>query len=342
MNREASAAVLLLTELMAPVVETHVCLRSGTRWIGRLQRIEPSPVGPQESAAVQISADGAYLISGGMRGLGLEVAKWLAASGAGEVILLGRTEPDEEAKSALADDMAAGTRVTCWAVDVSDRELLTSRVARRGDGALPIRGVVHAAGVIDDGLISGQSLHRLHAVLRPKVHGTINLAQIADDAGSDFFLIFSSATSVLGAGGQVTYAAANAFIDGLVQSRRAQGLVGHAVNWGPWADVGMASRLSGRDVRRLRVAGIERIGVTHGLEILSRLLRKPMGNTAVLPIDWAKYLAVPGHAMLASYLSVLQRSTQNKTDLSDQHSLAVAFVDTLSGLSCSRTRATNA
>ncbi|MFK7967415.1 MAG: type I polyketide synthase, partial [Burkholderiaceae bacterium] len=303
---------VLLRQVSQAFTDSHICIRDGHALVGRLRR---KTVSPEQAEPHVPRSDAAYLISGGLRGLGLEVAKQFASQGAGELILLGRREPDAAAMSVINDLETSGTSVVVWPVDVADSQALAGFVKARESGAKPLRGIVHAAGVIDDGLISGQSVARLHAVMAPKVQGSLNLAALADQCDVDFFLMFSSATSVLGAGGQATYAVANAFIDGLALQRSLQGRRGHAVNWGPWAEVGMASRLSGRDVRRLQEAGIDRLGLNHGMEILGRLLSVRSGQTAVLPIAWSQYLQVSGHEVLEPLLSDLasrQPATQKR------------------------------
>ena len=311
---DANEPDLLVEELVSTDTETHVCLHSGVRSVGRLQRIDACAQRVLHAGDVPVRSDGAYLVSGGVRGLGFEVAKWICSCDPGEIILVGRSNPNQATRAEIANIVSSDTKITFWAVDVSDENGVNSLVSQRGRAALPIRGVVHAAGVIDDGLIIGQTVERLNAVLGPKVQGTLNLASLVDEYESDFFLLFSSATSVLGAGGQATYGAANAFIDGFAQARQQLGLCGHAVNWGPWAEVGMAARMSGRDLRRLQEAGIERVGLSHGLEIFGNLLKKAQGQTALLPIDWVRYLRVAGHEVLNPFLSDIAVTCSNVAD----------------------------
>ncbi len=289
-------------------VDTHVCLRQDQRLVGRLAHSQHTTMG---LPPVSIRPDSAYLVSGGLRGLGLAVARWLADRGAGELILLGRQPVGVEAEPILAQMRASGTRVSIWQADVADRNRLQSLYAERGDIAYPLRGIVHAAGVLDDGLLTGQTTERLRHVVAPKAAGAVNLVALGDRAELDFMVMFSSATSLLGAGGQASYAVANGFLDGFARRRRQQGLCGLALNWGPWSEVGMAARLTGRDARRLAEAGIERLTPAQGMEILGRLLALRSGQIAVLPIDWSRYLGQPAHQSNASLLERLVASTDS-------------------------------
>src|SRR5262249_45550766 len=120
----------------------------------------------------------------------------------------------------------------------------------------PLRGIVHAAGVLDDGVLTQQSAERFSRVMAPKVHGAWNLHTHSRQLQLDFFVSFSPMASLLGSAGQSNYAAANAFLDALAHHRRAHGLPSLTINWGPWAEVGMAARLSvaGQGVEKLKVS----------------------------------------------------------------------------------------
>jgi len=151
----------------------------------------------------------------------------------------------------------------------------------------PVRGIVHAAGIVDDGLLAQQSWPRFEKVLAPKLRGAWNLHTQTRDLDLDFFVLFSSMVSLFGAPGQGNYAAANAFLDGLAHHRRSQGLPALSLNWGPWAGAGMAGRVSERDRQRWKAEGYGTIPSSEGVALLSRLLRQSSGPClAVLPIDW--------------------------------------------------------
>ena len=159
------------------------------------------------------------------------------------------------------------------------------------DEGLPeLRGIIHAAGVIDDAVIAGQSRERFIKVMGPKVQGTWNLHEETKGRGLDFFVCFSSAASVLGSAGQGNYAAANAFMDAFAHYRRAGGRHCLSVNWGAWGETGMAAGLDSRMQTRIAGRGWKGIEPERGLEVLERLLREDAVQAGVMPVDWKKYL----------------------------------------------------
>ena len=178
-------------------------------------------------------------------------------------------------------------------------------------GAMPaLRGVVHAAGVLDDGVVLQQDWQRLDRVLAPKVRGAWNLHERTKDLPLDFFVAFSSMASLLGSPGQVGYAAANAFLDALAHHRRQAGLAGLAVNWGPWDEAGMAASRGERDQARRVAAGIGVIPPSQGLDILSQLMAQPVPQVGVMPVDWPRFLRQrPGCSLLAE----MGRAPANET-----------------------------
>ncbi|MEM9185485.1 MAG: SDR family NAD(P)-dependent oxidoreductase [Planctomycetota bacterium] len=202
-----------------------------------------------------VRADGAYLVTGGLGALGLQIAERLAAEGAGVVALVGRREPTGAALQSIARIERHGARVVCLRGDVADRGSLDAALAELAAAdARPLRGVVHAAGVLADGVVAQMSAEQLDRAVRPKAAGGWNLHATTLDAPLDFFLLFSSVASVLGSPGQANYAAGNAALDALALARRQAGRPATAINWGPWADAGMAT---GAD----RAAGLESSGM---------------------------------------------------------------------------------
>ncbi|MFF7190250.1 SDR family NAD(P)-dependent oxidoreductase, partial [Streptomyces sp. NPDC008222] len=231
---------------------------------------------------VRLSSDAAYLVTGGLGGLGLVVARRLAAGGAGHVVLAGRGagEPSAGVRAAVAEMEALGARVHLVVADVSvagEVERLVDRVCAVG----ALRGVVHAAGVLDDGVLGAQSGERFGRVFGPKVVGAGELDRVlrARKVPLDFFVAFSSVAALLEDGGQGNYAAANAFLDVLMARRRADGLPGLAVNWGPWAEVGMAAPMADRMAR----TGTAMIPPEQGADAFMALLGAPVAQIGVMP-----------------------------------------------------------
>ena len=229
-----------------------------------------------------------YLITGGLGALGIETARWLIDNGARELVLTSRSEPAGAAKEAIAEFEESGTKVLTVAADVSDADDV-ARLFERIDAEMsPLGGVIHAAGVLDDGVLTQQSWERFEAVMKPKVAGAWNLHRATAGRKLDFFVLFSSIAAVLGSPGQANYAAANSFLDALARRRAAMKLPALSVNWGPWAGGGMAGR-SG-DATRFEARGLGLIGEEQGLSALERLLRSDTPSAMVASIDWPTFM----------------------------------------------------
>jgi aryl carrier-like protein len=202
--------------------------------------------------------------------------------GAGTLVLAGRGAPGEPAAAAVSRLRAAGARVETLRLEVGDGGEVEALVRRFGADWPALGGVIHAAGVLDDGVLLQQSGARLAAVLRPKVLGGWHLHRATRHLDLDFFVLFSSAAALLGAPGQGIYAAANAALDALAHLRRGQGLTALSIDWGPWAEVGMAADAARRGLARWPDGG--GVSPDAALEILGRLLRAaPAAQVAVLP-----------------------------------------------------------
>ena len=233
-----------------------------------------------------IRPDGSVLITGGVGGLGRRVATWLASThGVRDFVLTSRRGPDTPGADELMAELAAlGAGATVVAADAADGDDMNAVLALF-DADRPLRGVVHAAGVLDDGALSALTPERLSTVFRPKVDGAWRLHRLTQDRELDFFLLFSSISNVLGAPGQGNYAAANAFLDSLAQLRRAQGLPATSVAWGPWDGDGMTAGLGERDRARIIRTGLDWISPEEGLELLEASVRSGRALTVAAALD---------------------------------------------------------
>ena len=273
--------------------EDQVAYRDHQRYVARLvrHRHELGESADGEVPELSVYGDASYLITGGTGGLGLEVARWLVESGARHVVLVARRAPRAEAVQQIASLEQAGARMTVAQADVADAAQLAQVISDVGD-AHPLKGIIHAAGVIDDGVIQLQTRERFAKVMRPKVEGAWNLHVLTQDMSLDFFVLFSSLASMLGSVGQVNYAAANTFLDGLAHYRQSRSLPALSVNWGAWSEVGMAAAMSEPERQRLAAQGESMITPSQGTEILAALLgqRQNTPQMGVFPINWATYL----------------------------------------------------
>ena len=276
---------LLLDELLQPDAERRIALRAGTRHVARLERREAAPAGD-----FKLNPAGAYLISGGLGGLGLEVAALLARSGARHLALCARTAPGAAARQRIAAIEQSGCRVLVCAADIADPTDVQRLMAEIEAGLPPLRGIVHAAGVIDDALLIRQERRRMRSVMAPKVRGTLLLHAATAGRTLDFFVCFSSAAAIVGAAGQANYAAANAFTDALMQARRSQGLPGLSINWGAWGEVGMAARMPADLRAKTAAQGMGAIAPAAGLALLGDLLRGTAAQACVMALDWPIWL----------------------------------------------------
>jgi len=230
-----------------------------------------------------------YLITGGLGGLGLLVADWLAEREVCHLVLVSRRSPANvfpETQRQIQVLEAKGARVTVIQADVSQRNELEAAISSLGT---PLRGVIHTAGVLDDGVLQQLTWERLEAVLAPKIYGAWHLHQLTQDQPLEFFVLFSSAASLLGSPGQGSHVAANAFLDALAYHRQAVGLPGLSINWGAWSGVGAAAQ---RQVdQQMQVRGVDAITPDQGLHILSQLLAHPSEpQVGVIPIRWPQFL----------------------------------------------------
>ncbi|MDJ1172316.1 thioester reductase domain-containing protein [Roseofilum sp. BLCC_M154] len=237
-----------------------------------------------------IQPEGSYLITGGLGALGLEVAQWMVQQGAKHLALSGRSAPSENAQQAIGNLEKAGASVSVLLGDISRQEDVAKTLETISTSLPPLKGVIHAAGVLDDGLVQNLTWPRFTKVMAPKVQGTWHLHQLTQDLPLDFFVCFSSIATVLGAPGQGNYAAANAFMDALVHYRRGLGLPGLSINWGGWASVGMTARLDIANQKRLESSGVTLIETERGMQALESCLSDSLSQVAVLPINWSKFV----------------------------------------------------
>ncbi|MGW7355056.1 beta-ketoacyl reductase, partial [Streptomyces sp. NPDC054784] len=225
------------------------------------------------------------LVTGGTGALGAQVARWAVARGAEHVVLTSRRGADAPGAADLERELTeAGARVSLVACDVTDRDAVAKLLAEH-----PVNAVVHAAGALDVGAVDELTGDALAAVWDGKVRGAYHLHELLGAQELDAFVVFSSIAGVWGSGGQAAYAAANAALDALVESRRTEGLAGTSVAWGPWADAGMAASDDAQE--QLRRRGLNPLASEGGLRALQRTLDVRDGCVVVADVDWARFAA---------------------------------------------------
>jgi polyene macrolide polyketide synthase len=326
---EAALFDFLVTETK----ESQFAIRDGQFHVPRLKQVK-LPKSSEQSAKFSASPDGAYLITGGLGMLGRQAAKWLAEHGAGQVVLVSRRQPDESTSAFLESIAQTGCTVTVATCDFSNAQSVESLFANFGrsetdheasgddlsepdvsktvdDNVLswkPLKGVIHAAGVLDDGLVGDQTWDRFEKVLAPKITGGHLLHQFTQSLPLDFFVLYSSAASVLGSPGQINYATGNAYLDGLAWYRRSLGLPAISINWGPWTE-GMAA--DPMIAKRLALQGITALSVAEAHDAMEKMILSDLAQTTVMDVEWRRMVMGLGNetpSLLEGLAPVRRRS----------------------------------
>ncbi|WP_245391875.1 type I polyketide synthase [Salinicola aestuarinus] len=256
----------------------------------RPPQVAPAPTAPQ---ALTLDSEASYVVTGGLGGFGLATAEWLAAKGARHLLLVGRRgATTEEAREGVARLEAQGVDVLARACDVTDPAALETVLAE-ARAAGPVKGIVHAATVIDDGLIRNLDEARIRSAMAPKIDGARHLDALTADDTLDFFVVYSSATTLFGNPGQASYVAANHWLEAFGARRRAVGRPGTVVRWGAIEDVGFLARnAQTRDSLQERLGG-QALTAADALDVLERMLVADVPSLGVLELDWralAKFL----------------------------------------------------
>ncbi len=271
-----------------------------------------------------IDPDGTVLITGGTGRLGALLARHLVHRwGVRSVLLASRRGPEAAGAGELESELtAAGAYARVAACDVSNREEL-QRLLDLVPGEYPLRGVVHAAGVLDDGVIDSLDEERLDRVLGPKVDAAWHLHELTERLDLSMFVLFSSAAGVLGSPGQSNYAAANSFLDALAAHRRARGLAGISMAWGLWAEhSAMTAQLGHADLARLARGGLTPLSAEEGLALFDAA--HAAGHSLVVPasLDIAALRAQSAAGTLPALFHGIVRSASRRARAAAPRSLA--------------------
>jgi NADPH:quinone reductase-like Zn-dependent oxidoreductase/short-subunit dehydrogenase/acyl carrier protein len=264
-----------------PLTEARAAFRrmQQARHIGKIVLQIPNPLQPR--------ADRSYLITGGLGAIGLHTASHLAQLGAGDIVLTSRRAPDADAQRVIEEITERyKCRIHVFAADVGDESEVAKLLDRIRAELPPLAGVAHLAGVLDDALLSQQSLERFRTTLAPKAFGACHLDRLTKDDDLEFFIVSSSVSSLFGSPGQANYATANALLDGLVAQRRARGLPATGVNFGPWAEGGMASSEAAR--ANLGAQGLLSLEPSAALGALAEVVANGTGQATVIKANWQR------------------------------------------------------
>ncbi len=286
--------------------EPQLAVRGRRVLAPRLVRVAASTDEP----ATPFDAEGTVLITGGTGGLGVVLARHLAAAhGVRQLVLTSRRGPEAEGAAELVDELAGlGCEARVVACDVSDRAQCAALIEGIGEAQHPLRGVIHAAGVLEDGVVVSMSTEQVERVMRPKVDGAFHLHELTAGMELSEFVMFSSAAGVMGSPGQANYAAGNAFLDALAQHRRAGGLAGRSLAWGLWAqESGMTSALDQAAMARLARIGVLALENEQGLRLFDDARALDRALLVAMRIDAAGLRAQARVGMLPALLRSLVR-----------------------------------
>jgi len=246
------------------------------------------------------SSQGSYLITGGTGGFGLEVVKWLSTKGVGKLILISRSgAASEECRQAIVDIQAKGTNVEALAINVTDYYAVKHLIEDIEQQGPPLRGVIHAATIYNDAFIKDMDEEKFATVMKPKIEGALNLYNCIKLLKLDFFVLFSSISSLVGNRGQANYVAANSFLDEFSHYARAQGCPAVTINWGALAEVGIVAR--NQEINDLlEKQGIKGLSNQDALKALDRILSSDKTQIGVFDVDWAHWATVNPQAAQSS------------------------------------------
>ncbi|SDT78406.1 Acyl transferase domain-containing protein [Streptomyces sp. 2114.2] len=310
--------------------EPQAALRGGETLLPRLRRL-PAKASDGSPAEPVWDPEGTVVVTGGTGALGSLFARHLVARhGVRHLLLLSRRGEDAPGAGELMADLAAlGARVTVRAVDVADREALAAALATVPDGH-PLTGVVHAAGILDNGLVSAQTPESLAAVLRPKADAAWHLHELTKDVDLSAFVLFSSSVGVVGGPGQSNYAAANAFLDALAEHRTRLGLPAKSLAWGLWdLGHGINAGLDANDLKRFTREGFRQVSPEAGTALFDAALDGSAATVVALPADLS---AMRAHGRVPAVFGALVRVANRRTAQSGTVA-AESFAQRLAGLS---------
>ncbi|OBF27071.1 polyketide synthase [Mycobacterium sp. ACS1612] len=301
LDMTGDALTSLITELGSAGKDDVIAWRQEHRHVERLSR---ATLGAGKQDPV-VRSDGSYVVTGGLGGIGLVVARWLVDRGAGRIVLNGRSEPTDEQRTVLAE-LEERSQIAVITGDISAPGVAERLVTAAEETGLALRGIVHSAAVIDDQIVAALSRESLERVWAPKAAGAVRLHGATARRQLDWWVGFSSTSSLLGSPGQAAYACASAWLDALVAWRRASGLPATTINWGQWSDVGVA--------RSLTFSALDPITPIEGIEALEAVLAGDIARVGVARLRLDRGAAAFPEIQQLGYFATLAEELDVDTD----------------------------
>ncbi|MBF0396791.1 MAG: SDR family NAD(P)-dependent oxidoreductase, partial [Desulfobacterales bacterium] len=286
-ERYADDIILIIEELLSGDKEDEIAFRNGYRYVNRLNKIPEDIL--NNNSGYKFSQDSTVLVTGGFSGFGLATAEWLAENGVRNLALMGRSgASSENAKKSLEILKKSGVNVMVAKADVSNLDQVSKVLMDIELSMPPLKGIIHAANVYDDAALIDMTYERFKNVMGPKALGALNLHNLTLNNSLDFFVLFSSISSVIGNPGQGNYVAANSYLDALANYRFSLNLPGLSVNWGAIEDVGYLER-NNEIKAHLKKMGVKMMPAKKALNILGKLIELSAVNVTAAYIDWSKW-----------------------------------------------------
>lgn len=289
--------------------EEQIAIRGSKSFVARLER----NTAPPSSTPLQFLPDATYLLTGGLGGVGLKLARWMVSRGAQSLALLGRRPPSEAAREEIASLESSGATIGIFSADVADESQAMAALSTIAGKMPPLRGVFHLAAVMDSTSLVDVNDEQIERAMRAKAAAAWVLHRLTQHLPLDHFVLFSSMTATIGQPGVASYAAANASLDALARYRKAKGQKAISIQWGPWADLGLTnSEKVRRGVETYAQQGIRPLAFDESFEALGQLLQQDLAGAMVAPIQWKKFArSFAGDAIPRTFASLLPRTVND-------------------------------
>lgn len=289
-DHDSATVAHLAAEILGGGAEDEVALRGPQRFVHRMVRRREADFSAATTAPIDKSFEsGTHLITGGFGGFGLKIAEWMVAQGARHLVLVGRHGANQpQAQRAIAKMRERGAEVVAVAADISKEADVVNLLEQVRNQLPPLRGVFHAAAVLDDAPIEHIEHRQIDNAMGAKAAGAWHLHRYTLDAPLDYFVLFSSISSLLGGAGQATYAMSCMCLDALAQFRRARNLPAISINWGALAQVGMATRHADAE-KHLGRTGVGSFTPSQAVKMFARVLQWNPVALGVAMMDWKSW-----------------------------------------------------